>query len=60
MFRDFDPVDPGGAVPDPYYGGDDGFEEVLAMVERTSDGIVAALQAAIENRTSDRAGGGRA
>ena len=60
MFRDFDPVDPGGAVPDPYYGGDDGFEEVLAMVERTSDGIVAALQAGLESRTSDRAGGGRA
>ena len=59
MFRDFDPVDPGGPVPDPYYGGDDGFEEVLAMVERTSDGIVAALQAGLESRTSDGAGGGR-
>ena len=23
MFRDFDPVDPGGDVPDPYYGGPD-------------------------------------
>ena len=43
MFRDFDPDDPGAAVPDPYYGGDDGFEEVLAMVERTSDSIVSAL-----------------
>lgn len=43
MFRDFDPADPGAAVPDPYYGGDDGFEEVLAMVERTSDAIVAEL-----------------
>ena len=41
LFRDFDPVDPGGEVPDPYYGGDDGFEEVLAMVERTSAAIVA-------------------
>ena len=30
LFRDFDPVDPGGDVPDPYYGGDAGFEEVLA------------------------------
>ena len=60
MFRDFDPVDPGGAVPDPYYGGDDGFEEVLAMVERTSDEIVTALEAALENRTSDGADGGRA
>ena len=36
LFRDFDPVEPGGDVPDPYYGGDAGFEEVLAMVERTA------------------------
>ena len=36
MFRRVDPVDPGADVPDPYYGGPDGFEEVLAMVERTS------------------------
>lgn len=44
LFRDFDPVDPGGEVPDPYYGGDPGFQEVLAMVERTSAALVAALQ----------------
>ena len=44
LFRDFDPVDPGAEVPDPYYGGDDGFEEVLGMVERTSDAIVVALR----------------
>jgi protein-tyrosine phosphatase len=44
LFRDLDPVDPGGEVPDPYYGGDAGFEEVLTMVERTSAAIVAALQ----------------
>jgi protein-tyrosine phosphatase len=43
MFRDLDPVDPGADVPDPYYGGDAGFEEVLRMVERTSDALVAAL-----------------
>ncbi|NPC97129.1 low molecular weight protein-tyrosine-phosphatase [Nocardioides sp. zg-DK7169] len=43
LFRDLDPVEPGGEVPDPYYGGDDGFEEVLAMVERTSAAILAAL-----------------
>ena len=43
LFRSFDPVDPGGEVPDPYYGGDDGFQEVLAMVERTTDALVAAL-----------------
>lgn len=44
LFRDFDPAEPGSEVPDPYYGGDDGFREVLAMVERTSDAIVAALE----------------
>ena len=44
LFRAFDPVDTGGEVPDPYYGGDHGFEEVLAMVERTTEVIVAALE----------------
>lgn len=49
LFRDLDPVDPGAEVPDPYYGGADGFEEVLAMVERTSDAIVAALQPLLDD-----------
>ncbi len=40
LFGDLDPVSPGAAVPDPYYGGPSGFQEVLAMVERTSDAIV--------------------
>ena len=42
LFRDFDPLARDGDrdVPDPYYGGDDGFEEVLAMVERTADALV--------------------
>jgi protein-tyrosine phosphatase len=46
MFRDFDPRATGSDrdVPDPYYGGDDGFAHVLAMVERTCDAIVAALE----------------
>ena len=47
LFRDFDPVGPGGDVPDPYYGGDAGFEEVLAMVERTADALVTALATAL-------------
>ena len=40
LFRDFDPREPGGEVPDPYYGGPDGFEEVLEMVERTAGSLV--------------------
>jgi protein-tyrosine phosphatase len=43
LFRDFDPAVPGGDVPDPYYGGDDGFQEVLTMVERTSASLVSLL-----------------
>ena len=42
LFRDFDPVGP-GEVPDPYYGGPAGFEEVLDMVERTADRIIVGL-----------------
>jgi len=47
LFRDFDPVGTGGVVPDPYYGGDSGFEEVLTMVERTSDAILARLHESV-------------
>ncbi|KAA1422102.1 low molecular weight phosphotyrosine protein phosphatase [Nocardioides humilatus] len=43
LFRDFDPLEPGTEVPDPYYGGDAGFRDVLAMVERTSDALIDAL-----------------
>ena len=39
LFRSFDPLvpedEPVPDVPDPYYGGDEGFTAVLAMVERT-------------------------
>lgn len=35
LLREFDPSAPAGAeVPDPYYGEDDGFEDVLGMIER--------------------------
>lgn len=40
LFREFDP-DPGDfQVPDPYYGGDQGFENVYAIVERTARTIL--------------------
>jgi protein-tyrosine phosphatase len=47
MFRDFDPrAEPTDLdVPDPYYGDDDGFEHVLAIVRRTSAAIVDRLRA---------------
>lgn len=48
-FRSFDPAVRAASaeevpdVPDPYYGGSDGFADVLAMVERTCDEIVARI-----------------
>ena len=36
LLRDFDPEGgPGAEVPDPYYGGPNGFEEVFEMVDRS-------------------------
>jgi protein-tyrosine phosphatase len=52
MFRDFDPVEPGGEVPDPYYGGTEGFAEVLTMVERTADALVAQLAVLLDSGSS--------
>jgi protein-tyrosine phosphatase len=42
LFRDLDPEGPGD-VPDPYYGGADGFDEVLKMIQRTSEALVDAV-----------------
>jgi protein-tyrosine phosphatase len=46
MFRDLDPRADGDDrdVPDPYYGEDDGFERVLAMVTRTSRSLAEELR----------------
>lgn len=43
LFLDFAGV-PGQAVPDPYYGGEQGFDEVLDLVERAAEGLLAHLQ----------------
>ncbi|MGW7644059.1 low molecular weight protein-tyrosine-phosphatase [Streptomyces bobili] len=39
-------------VPDPYYGGRDGFEECLHMVEEASVGLLAAVRAGLEGRVA--------
>ncbi|UAL30147.1 low molecular weight phosphotyrosine protein phosphatase [Nocardioides rotundus] len=44
LFRDFDPVGTGEDTPDPYYGGDSGFSEVLQMVERTCHHLATELE----------------
>ncbi|MFC0114182.1 low molecular weight protein-tyrosine-phosphatase [Kibdelosporangium aridum] len=41
LFRSFDPAATGDLdVPDPYYGGNDGFQIVLAMIEAATPGLV--------------------
>ena len=48
MLREFDPATAGAPdldVPDPYYGGDDGFEHVLDLVESACRGLLDALRA---------------
>jgi low molecular weight protein-tyrosine phosphatase len=47
LLREFDPAAGGDLdVPDPYYGGDRGFETVLDMVERACRGLIDELRAA--------------
>lgn len=41
---DYAPSAGSAVVPDPYYGGDAGFEEVLDLVEAACDGLLARLQ----------------
>ncbi len=37
LMRDFDPVENGGDVPDPYFGGERGFQEVFDILDRSID-----------------------
>ncbi len=45
LFREFDPEPGDYQVPDPYYGGDAGFEAVYAIADRTTDAILERLAA---------------
>ena len=48
LLRAFDPASTAGGdldVPDPYYGGDDGFERVLDLVEAACRGLLDTLRA---------------
>jgi len=51
LLRDFDPASPKGSdVPDPYYGGADGFEHVLDVCEAACRGLVSNLAARWETK----------
>ena len=53
LFLDFARHGGGREVPDPYYGGEQGFENVLDMVEDAASGL-------LQHITQNRAGSGRA
>lgn len=44
LFLEFAPQRPEREVPDPYFGGEGGFERVLDMVEEASHGLLAHLR----------------
>ena len=37
LMRDFDPIEPGADVPDPYFGGAQGFQNVFDILDRSID-----------------------
>ncbi|MFD9031451.1 low molecular weight protein-tyrosine-phosphatase [Streptomyces sp. NPDC059567] len=52
LLRSYDPAADDLDVPDPYYGGTEGFEECLEMVEAASEGLLAAVRESVEERTA--------
>ena len=46
LFRSFDPDPTSLDVPDPYYGGESGFEDVFEIVSRTCDALIASVATA--------------
>ncbi|MGW0610339.1 low molecular weight protein-tyrosine-phosphatase [Streptomyces sp. NPDC002788] len=53
LLRSYDPAAGGDLeVPDPYYGGAEGFEECLGMVEAASAGLLAAVREDMEGRVA--------
>ncbi len=44
LFLDFAPQLSESEVPDPYYGGDDGFEHVYQLIDAAADGLLAEIQ----------------
>jgi protein-tyrosine phosphatase len=49
LFLDFAPSLEGCEVPDPYYGGSDGFEHVLDLAEAGSKGLITAIRQKLSN-----------
>ncbi|NBE52621.1 low molecular weight protein-tyrosine-phosphatase [Streptomyces boluensis] len=50
LLRSYDPAAVDLDVPDPYYGGTDGFDECLELVEAASPGLLSAVRDALTER----------
>jgi protein-tyrosine phosphatase len=50
LLRSFDSSSDHADLPDPYYGGDDGFDDMLSMIERAMDGLLARVEAELSAR----------
>ena len=50
LFREFDPDAVGDEVPDPYYGGEEGFRRVVEICRAGAAGLVAHLEAELDAR----------
>jgi low molecular weight protein-tyrosine phosphatase len=51
LLREFDPAADELDVPDPYYGDDAGFTEVLEIIEAAIPGLLDEVRAALKDRT---------
>lgn len=48
LMRDFDPNPGDGEVPDPYYGGPEGFENVFQVVKRSCENLLDELETHVQ------------
>jgi protein-tyrosine phosphatase len=51
MMREFDPSPGNGEVPDPYYGGLEGFENVFQVLNRSSEALLEELEPLIKKES---------
>jgi protein-tyrosine phosphatase len=58
LLREFDPAAAGGDldVPDPYYGGEAGFAEVLELIEAAVPGLIEVVRAGLGERLAQDEG----
>jgi protein-tyrosine phosphatase len=54
LMREFDSLEKGGEVPDPYHGGEKGFQDVFEILERSIENFINYLQQKYLNEVSQK------